>query len=524
MIRPIALALALGLALIDPVLSAANESASSLRFRLNGEPVTLDWNLARSSHETYIIMNVMEGLVEESADLKPAPALAEGWTLSQDARTYTFKIKSGVKWTDGRELVAQDFVNSWLRLMDPKTKSAYAGFLDAIAGAREFRTGKGKRESVGVKALSDTELQVVLKEPVPQFPHYLTFWVTFPIRADLIKKHGSKWTDPTKLVTLGAYRIKEWRRGESIELVSNLAYSGARKPSVDRAIGVVETDDRRARVKFEKGELDFLLDATTSDILSGGGGKWRVQQFPYLVTYYLGFKTTHPALRAPEIRQAIASVIDVSKIPSLLQGGQSSARSLIPPGISPTGARLDSRLNLSSARKVLAAAGFPEGRGFARLNLQVERFDGADALGGEIAREIREKLGIEVQHRVSDPKEYQSAIKSDSAAMYLGHWGADYPDAINFLEVFKSDSGTNSTGWNNARYDQWISDASRSADPKERQLKLAMAEELLISQESVVLPLFYRKNTVLLGQKIKEFRISPLNYLFLKDVSLAKVN
>ena len=102
--------------------------ANTLKMRLTGEPATLDWNLAQSSHETYLIMNLMEGLVEEGADLTPKPALAEKWDISPDGLTYVFELRAGTKWSDGRALLASDFVDSWRRLLDPKTKSNYASF------------------------------------------------------------------------------------------------------------------------------------------------------------------------------------------------------------------------------------------------------------------------------------------------------------------------------------------------------------------------------------------------------------
>src|SRR5687767_12448965 len=108
--------LLLGLAVlgIGSGLGEARGEERLLRFRLTADPATLDWNLARSSHETYIIMNVMEGLVEEGKDMKPQPALAEKWEISADQKVYTFTLRPGVKWSDGRPLKASDFVDSWL--------------------------------------------------------------------------------------------------------------------------------------------------------------------------------------------------------------------------------------------------------------------------------------------------------------------------------------------------------------------------------------------------------------------------
>jgi oligopeptide transport system substrate-binding protein len=194
----------------------------TLRFRLSGDPATLDWNLAQTSFETHVIMNLMEGLVEEGADLKPRPALAESWIVSPDGLAYTFKLKAGVKWSDGRALRAQDFVDSWLRLLSPKAGSGYASFLYDVENAEAYHSGKLKDPSkVGVKAVGDATFQVRLRRRVPYFLHIPTFWVTFPVRLDLIRKHGSAWATPGKIATLGPFLLKEWKKGKSIVLERN---------------------------------------------------------------------------------------------------------------------------------------------------------------------------------------------------------------------------------------------------------------------------------------------------------------
>src|SRR4051812_48238277 len=95
------------------LVASADAAPKALRFRITADPATLDWNLAQSSLETYVVMNIMEGLVEEGSDLKARPALAERWEISPDGQTYTFYLRPGIKWSDGRALKAQDFVDSW---------------------------------------------------------------------------------------------------------------------------------------------------------------------------------------------------------------------------------------------------------------------------------------------------------------------------------------------------------------------------------------------------------------------------
>lgn len=502
---------------------------SALRFRLTAEPATLDWNLARSSHETHLIMNLMEGLLEIGADLQPKAALAERWEASADGKTYTFYLRPGVKWSDGRALKAQDFVDSWLRLLSPKTRSPYSSFLFDVENAEAYHLGKVKDGAqVGVRALDDQRLQVKLARAVPYFLHVPTFWVTFPIRLDLIQKHGANWAKPGKIVTLGPYLLTGWKAGESLELKRNPTYYGTslgQGPSIETVSALVETRDSQARLRFGAGELDFLLEATTQDLMrtqAAGKGPHaaRVEQYPYLATYYLGFNVNRGPFKNPDVRKALGLALDRSKIPSTLQGGQVAARGWIPPGVAGHGGEAELKPNLHDARGALAKAGYFEGSGFPKATIWVEKFDGAEVFAEFLTRSFKDKLGIELRAKVAGPAEFQKTLKEGKADLFVNHWGADYPDPNNFFEVFTSTSGTNSTGWKNAQYDGHVARAKSSLDSGERLMAYTEAERILVRNEAVIVPLFYRKNAVLVGPRLQRFEISPLNYLFLKKLQL----
>lgn len=507
--------------LLVPMLLASMGSAAAdvpFRLRLTADPQTLDWNLARTSYETHIIMNLMEGLVEEGPDLKPVPALAESWQITPDGKTYTFQLRSNVLWSDGRKLRAQDFVDSWIRLLDPKTRSTYASHLYDLENAEAFNRGKLRDSGqVGVKALGEDRLQVKLRRPVPHFLHLPTFWVTFPIRLDLIRKLGKSWTDPGKLVTLGPYLLSSWKKGDRIQLVRNSKYFGP-APQVATVEALVVADDAKARTLFQAGDIDILLDATTRDLIQFSK---QVGQYPYLSTYYLGFRLDQGVLKDVRVRKALALALEREKIPSILQGGQVAATGWIPPGME--GHRNDTSLvgTLFDARGLMSQAGFAEGRGFPKQALWVARFDGADRLAVHVRQTLREKLGIEIETNTqAAPEEFQRAVQSGKASLFIKHWGADYPDAANFLEVFESGAGSNGTGWKNTEYDALLERARVTLDGQARAEVLAQAEKLLLQRECVIVPVFYKRNTALLGSHIEKFEISPLNYLFFKNVRM----
>ena len=502
---------------------ANEESQAVLRFRLTAEPATLDWNLAHTSHETHVIMNLMEGLIEYGPDLTPVPALAERWEISPDGKTYHFYLRSGVQWSDGRVLRAQDFVDSWLRLLSPKTRSSYANFLFDVENAKEFHDGKMTQASkVGVRAIDDKHLEVKLTRRVPYFIHLPTFWVTFPIRLDLIAKYRTSWAEPRKLVTLGPYLLKSWKKGSAIRLEQNPVYykkAGFHGPvSVD---AVIELKDASARDRFSRGEFDFLLDPTTEDLLmarQNPGSGLHAEQYPYLATFYLGMNTKSRELNKALIRRALSAGIEREGIPALLQGGQTVAKSWLPPGIPGHSSDRKSEMTLLDAKAILAKEGYVEGKGFPRLTLLVEKFDGAEALAEYIKKSFFENLGIKVEPKIGSPKSHQAALKKGAFTLFVGHWGADYPDPANFFEVFSSGSGTNYSGWSDSEFDALMEKGRSTSDQDARLAAYARAEKILLDSDAVIVPLFYKKNTVLLGKRVKSFEISPLNYFFLKKL------
>jgi ABC-type oligopeptide transport system substrate-binding subunit len=496
-----------------------------LRFRLSADPSTLDWNLAHTNYETHVIMNLMEGLLEEGPDLKPRPALAASWTVSPDGLTYTFTLRKGVQWSDGRPLKAQDFADSWIRLLSPQTQAEYAHFLYCVKNAEEFHSGRLKDLSkLGVKASNDSTFVVTLKEPLPYFLHLPSFWVTFPIRMDLLKKNGQSWATPGKLVTLGPFMLADWQKGRNIRLVRNPKYYGGGS-SVARIEIMIEPSDREARKLFDLGTLDLLLDATTDDLLKAKSGEGatgvRAMQFPYLSTTYLGFNVAQGPLKYVSVRKALATALHRELIPNVLNGGQTVARGIVPPGVAGHDYS-ESHLTGTAAegRAALERIGFGSREHFPKLHLYMERFDRADELAKFAVHSFRESLGVLVETHVLEHAEFQKILASGKMDLFIGQWGADFPDPATFFELFESGSRLNYTGWKNTEYDRAVAAGAMMMDADRRARAYSDAEQLLLERDVAIYPLYYAKNTALTGRRVKAFSISPLNYLFIKDLVL----
>jgi oligopeptide transport system substrate-binding protein len=232
----------------------------TIRINLQQEPPTLDWNKATDTTSNLVLIQIHDGLVGydlTTPDYKLVPLLASEFKPSQGAKVWTFKIREGVKWSDGKDFTAQQVVDGFERLLAPATASEYAYAMFVIKGAKDFNSGKTKDfKDVGVKVNDKGEVVVELVRPMGYFPMLLTHASTNPVRKDLIEKFGDKWTDPANIATIGPYKLKAWDHDKAIVLERNDAYWGE-KAKTKNIIGYMINEYSTALNLVESDKLDF---------------------------------------------------------------------------------------------------------------------------------------------------------------------------------------------------------------------------------------------------------------------------
>ncbi len=493
-------------------------AGETFTFRIPGDPETLDWNKAHTPVETYLLMNLMEGLVSLDAELRVVPALAESWSLGEDQRTYTFKLKKGVKWSDGEFLKAEHFVYSWKRLLSPLTASSYAYFLFDIEGAEWFHKGIVKDfDAVGVKALGDHTLQIKLSRPVSYWLYIPSFWVTFPLRKDVVEKHGASWEKPGRMVSLGPYVLSAYDHGLKIELKQNPHYYGSRG-NIDLIRALIIQENDAALKLYEQGKLDLLTDLSIEDLKKHSQHK-DLKRFPYLRTSYLGFLVKGFPISNLRVRRAIAMALDKKKISHILMGGQEVAHSFVPPPLMGFSQKIGIEFNPSRAKAELRASGVDLSHSLS-LDFIVQNWDKPLLLARFIQSELKNNLGIEVRIQALENKEYRAQLELRNTAFYIESWSADYPDPDNFMSVFLSTSGNNRTSWSQEeKFDRKILEARNLKNSKDRTKIYEATQKFLLEEEVVLVPLYYEPLLALVKPDIKNLIISPLNYLFIKQVS-----
>ena len=300
----------------DPVKNLSK--SKTFRFVVITEPPTLDWNKATDTTSSMVIDNIMDGLLTYDFSQKDKvlykPALAKSVEYQNKGQTWIFTLREGVYWTDGVPFQPQHIVDGWERLLNPKTASAYASFLYPIKNAKEYNSGEIKDFSkVGVQVTPDRKIRVELTGPRMFFPFLLTHSNTYPIRKDVIEKHGVQWTEPENIVTLGSYTLTHWEHDKLLILKKNPSYYGEFPGNAENVSVRIIPESSTALNLFDAGQLDFLDDIPSKQ-LSTLKQRPEYSEFPSATIQYYGMNTTRPPLDNPKVRKALALAIDKTQV------------------------------------------------------------------------------------------------------------------------------------------------------------------------------------------------------------------
>jgi len=463
---------------------------------INGaEPETLDPAIITGQPEGRVVNALFEGLTTFNADGKAEPGVAESWTISDDKRTYTFKLRPDAKWSNGEPVTAQDFINGWKRTLSPETASGYNYQLFYVKGAQAFAEGKNPDFSaVGVKALDDRTLQVTLENPTPFFLDLCATPPLQPAPLATIEKYGDDWVKPGKIVNNGAYLLQDWRINDRIELRKNPYYWNASKVALDSIDILPISKDNVAFNFYSSGVADLTMDKglTPPALLDDLRVRSDFHAAPFLGIYFLRFNCEKPPFNDPRVRQAFTLAVDKKVITEkITRAGELPATSFVPPGITGYVSPEAPTADPERARQLLAEAGFPDGKGFPLVTYLYSEGGLNEAIAVELQNMWRRELGVNINPARQEWKVYLNSLSSLDYDIARSTWVGDYPDPNTFLDMFVTGSGNNRTGWSDPAYDQMIAAAARETDEAKRFEILRQAEELLVVKQAPICPLYF---------------------------------
>lgn len=495
-----------------------NGSASDqiLLYGNGSEPRELDPSLAVGEPEGNILDNLFEGLATlHPQTLEAQPGMAESWTVSPDGKTYTFKIRKDAKWSDGKELTAEDFVWSWTRTLQPITASEYAYQLYYIKNGEAFNTGKIKDpKQLGVKALDKYTLEVELVNPTPFFIKLTAFRTLFPIPRHVIEKFpGHEWTRDKNMVSNGPYKIMEWKLNKDIKVVQNEYYWD--KNSV-RLKGIVfyptENSDTEEKM-FLSGKLHVTNTVPSMKIpyyekeSKKLGDQSIYSATPEMATYFYWINVKKKPMDDKRVRRALALTIDRTEIVrDILHAGQIPTGSFTPPvnGYTHEGTLplTVTPAAIAEAKKLLTEAGYPDGKGLPKIEIHYNTLEAHKKIAVAIQSMWKKNLGIDVGLFNQEWKVYLDTQRKFEFQVSRGGWVADYPDPNTFLDLFVTNGGNNHTQWSNPAYDKLIREAAQTVEEKKRFEFFHKAESILLD-ELPMIPIYFYTRTRLITPKFR---------------------
>jgi oligopeptide transport system substrate-binding protein len=479
----------------------------------------LDPHLITGLPEINVVSALFEGLVGEHPETgAPVPAVAERWTTSADALTWTFHLRANAKWSNGDPVTAHDFVNSIKRVLSKPLGADNAAMLFVLANADSWRHG-GVTDfnQVGARAVNDHTLVLTLAHPAPFLLTLLSHPVWYPMHQATLEKHGgvlqrdTRWTDPANFVGNGPFVLKANRRGEVIIADKSPTYWDAAtvrlnsihfKPAAD-----VDGEERA----FRAGQLHITEALPVAKVESYRRNQPNVLRItPFLDTYFYRLNTTRPPLDDVRIRRALSLAIDREAITQkITRGGQQPAGSFTPLGIEGYNPPTVLAHNLDEAGRLLAEAGFPEGRGLPPLEIMINS-SGNHRIIAEAVQQMWRALGVQVEVNNMEMSSLFAKRRAMDYAVLRSEWVADFADPKSFLDVFRGGSSNNHTGWTSLTYDSLLHAADRTPDPKARHELLRQAETLLL-EELPIVPIYHFTTVRLVHPAVRGWHPLPLD-------------
>ncbi|HBS6036921.1 TPA: ABC transporter substrate-binding protein [Klebsiella aerogenes] len=498
--------------------------------RNNGnEPASLDPHKVESDVEFNIISDLFEGLVSVSPQGEIQPRLALKWE-NKDNLVWTFHLRPGITWSDGTAITAQDIVWSWQRLVTPTTASPYASYPGNmhIVNARDISEGKQPPETLGVKALDDTTLQVTLNQPNAAFLAMLAHPSLVPIDKVLVERFGDKWTKPEHIVTSGPYTLSKWVVNERIVAQRNPKYWDNEHTVINKVTYLPITSEAADVNRYKAGEIDIVYTVPVNQfaLLKKTMGS-QLNVAPQLATYYYELNTTKPPFNDPRVRRALNMGLDKDIIADKVMGqGQRPAWLISQPDIGgvtlkqPDYASWPRDKRIAEAKKLLNEAGFNESHPLV-FNLLYNTSETHQRIAIAASSMWKKNLGVEAKLQNQEWKTMLDTMHTHNFDAVRYAWIADYDDAASFLNNFRTGDSENTSQYSNPAYDKALHDAAKAADTAARGKFYQQAEDLL-AEDVPAIPVYHYVRTHLVKPWVGGFEPDKLGYYYTKDMYIIK--
>lgn len=508
------------------VMTAAAEEAEGkqLSVQVGPDPETIDPALNSAVDGGNMILHLFEGLLTVDQDGQLAPGQAETWETSEDGLTWTFHLREGLKWSDGTDLTANDFVYSWKRVCDPELAAPYAetvlGMVEGYDAAIE-----GDLDALGVTAVDDLTFEVKLAKPCTYFGELAAFATLSPVQQATVEANGDAWAvEASTFISNGPFYITEWVPGSHIITSKNPNYWNADAIKLGSIKWNLIEDSNAAYSAYLNGDVLMIKDVPTEEIPSlEGNEEFHVE--PIVGTYYISYNTQVEPLNDANVRKALNLAIDREYVAgTLMQGTYTAAPNFMGPGWKDTdGSDFYENANngepympvtadIEGALAALEEAGYPNGEGLPVLHY-ITNDAGYHKVVAEYLQQAWKEIGVTLEVEIVEWSSFTPMRRQGDFEIARNGWVGDYSDPSNQLELLYSTNGNNDGKYASEAFDAAIDLSRETVDPEERSAALHEAEDIMMA-DSACCPLAYYNDFWLQSSKITGIWHSATGYWY----------
>lgn len=463
------------------------------------EVASLDPHKTEGVPESDVITNLLEGLVATDNFGHLVPGVAQAW--QQQNNIWIFTLRTDARWSNGEPVTAEDFVYSWQRLVDPKTASPYASYLQYahILNVDKIIAGKQPPSALGVKALDKQHLQVTLTQPVPYFTAMLAHTALKPVHRQTLEQWGDKWTRPEHYVGNGAFTLNNWVVNEKITLKRNPQYWDNANTVIETATFLPISSETSDVNRYRSGDIDMTNSAIPPELFpmlkKELGNQVRVS--PYLCIFYYELNNQRAPFNDARVRAAVKLTLDRQIIAEKIMGqGQIPAFGFTPPFIdggkftAPAWFNQTQAERNAAARKLLAEAGYSAQKPLS-FTLLYNTSDQNKKQAIAAASMWKKNLGANVTLQNQEWKTMLNTRHEGNYDVARATWCSDYNEPSTFLTMLLSDSSTNTGFYRSPTFDALMAKSLTAADDAQRADLYQQAENQL-DKDSALVPVYYR--------------------------------
>ena len=526
-----------------------------ITLNIASEPQSIDPALNSAVDGAIMLGHMFEGLMKwkdsgvetpgsdgtcTNAELTEGQAESYEKVVNDDGTvTYTFKIRSDARWSDGKPVTAGDFVYSWQRLVTPETAADYNYMIDSVVNANEIMAGDMDPTELAVSAPDDSTFVVTLTSDLPYFLEVCAFPATFPVRQDVTTKEdgtpNDQWTfDVASYLSNGPYKLTAWNHNSEIVMEPNEQYYDVANLGPDKITFKLMDDQNAMLSGFNSGELDFIEDVPQAELPSLiASGDLKIVD--YIGSYYVCYQTQKAPFDDPRVRQAFTLAVNRTFIvDKVTQAGQVPANGFVPAGVydaaGSTGddfrtvggayysiegdADYSYEANCEKARELLAEAGYPNGENFPVVEYLYNTSDAHKAVAEALQNMWETELGVKVTLNNQEWAVFLQTRKDGNYSIARNGWIADYNDPMSFLDMWLTGGGNNDAQYANADYDAKIQEAKNTTDPAARMQLMHDAEDIIMGQDWALNPLYFYTQKYMLSDRVGGMFYTPLGYFF----------